>query len=73
MSFVPVYREDVNAPQRHHNRHKPKEPEARPLRVGDTEKPGPEGKRRIHTTASTTTSHLDHSTYTNILLERSHS
>ncbi|NP_001154097.1 telomere length and silencing protein 1 homolog [Oncorhynchus mykiss] len=36
------YREDVNAPQRHHNRHKPKEPEARPLRVGDTEKPGPE-------------------------------
>nr|ACQ57912.1 C9orf78 [Anoplopoma fimbria] len=34
------YREDVNAPQRHH-RHR-EEPKARPLRVGDTEKPGPE-------------------------------
>ncbi|XP_015244671.1 telomere length and silencing protein 1 homolog [Cyprinodon tularosa] len=34
------YHEDVNAPQRHH-RHK-EEPKARPLRVGDTEKPGPE-------------------------------
>lgn len=32
------YHEDVNAPQRH-NRHK-EEPKARPLRVGDTEKPG---------------------------------
>lgn len=38
-----VYHEDVNAPQRHH-RHR-EEPKARPLRVGDTEKPGPEGKR----------------------------
>lgn len=36
------YREDVNAPQRHHHRHKQEEPKARPLRVGDTEKPGPE-------------------------------
>lgn len=36
-----VYHEDVNAPQRH-NRHK-EEPKARPLRVGDTEKPGLEG------------------------------
>ncbi|XP_071379432.1 splicing factor C9orf78 homolog isoform X1 [Centroberyx affinis] len=34
------YREDVNAPQRHH-RHR-EEPKARPLRVGDTEKPGSE-------------------------------
>uniref|UniRef100_A0AAX7SRZ2 Telomere length and silencing protein 1 homolog n=1 Tax=Astatotilapia calliptera TaxID=8154 RepID=A0AAX7SRZ2_ASTCA len=34
------YHEDANAPQRHH-RHK-EEPKARPLRVGDTEKPGPE-------------------------------
>ncbi|KAK2902283.1 hypothetical protein Q8A73_012029 [Channa argus] len=34
------YHEDVNAPQRHH-RHR-EEPKARPLRVGDTEKPGPE-------------------------------
>ncbi|XP_076006992.1 splicing factor C9orf78 homolog isoform X2 [Genypterus blacodes] len=34
------YREDVNAPQRQH-RHR-EEPKARPLRVGDTEKPGPE-------------------------------
>ncbi|TNN55584.1 putative protein C9orf78 [Liparis tanakae] len=34
------YREDVNAPQRHH-RHR-EEPKARPLRVGDTENPGPE-------------------------------
>ncbi|KAM8886600.1 splicing factor C9orf78 homolog [Spinachia spinachia] len=34
------YREDVNAPQRH-QRHR-EEPKARPLRVGDTEKPGPE-------------------------------
>uniref|UniRef100_A0A3Q4AFY5 Uncharacterized protein n=1 Tax=Mola mola TaxID=94237 RepID=A0A3Q4AFY5_MOLML len=50
-SFVPTniavnyvqhnrYHEDVNAPQRHH-RHR-EEPKARPLRVGDTEKPGPE-------------------------------
>ncbi|KAA8592356.1 hypothetical protein FQN60_017811 [Etheostoma spectabile] len=36
------YHEDVNAPQRH-QRHR-EEPKARPLRVGDTEKPGPEGK-----------------------------
>lgn len=41
--FLSVYHEDVNAPQRHH-RHK-EEPKARPLRVGDTEKPGPEGMR----------------------------
>lgn len=34
------YHEDSNAPQRHH-RHR-EEPKARPLRVGDTEKPGPE-------------------------------
>ncbi|XP_075961119.1 splicing factor C9orf78 homolog [Anarhichas minor] len=34
------YREDVNAPQRHHRPRE--EPKARPLRVGDTEKPGPE-------------------------------
>ncbi|KAL6114426.1 uncharacterized protein ACO6RY_05198 [Pungitius sinensis] len=34
------YREDVNAPQRH-QRHR-EEPKARPLRVGDTENPGPE-------------------------------
>ncbi|CAF90174.1 unnamed protein product [Tetraodon nigroviridis] len=34
------YHEDMNAPQRHH-RHR-EEPKARPLRVGDTEKPGPE-------------------------------
>ncbi|XP_034025842.1 telomere length and silencing protein 1 homolog isoform X3 [Thalassophryne amazonica] len=34
------YHEDANAPQRHH-RHRD-EPKARPLRVGDTEKPGPE-------------------------------
>ncbi|KAM4615905.1 splicing factor C9orf78 homolog [Polymixia lowei] len=34
------YHEDVNAPQRHH-RHR-EEAKARPLRVGDTEKPGPE-------------------------------
>ncbi|KAM3874016.1 splicing factor C9orf78 homolog [Diretmus argenteus] len=34
------YREDVNAPQRHH-RHR-EEPKARPLRVGDTEKTVPE-------------------------------
>ncbi|XP_068617058.1 splicing factor C9orf78 homolog [Brachionichthys hirsutus] len=34
------YHEDANAPQRHH-RHR-EEPKARPLRVGDTEKPGPE-------------------------------
>ncbi|XP_061762667.1 splicing factor C9orf78 homolog [Nerophis ophidion] len=34
------YHEDANAPQRH-NRHR-EEPKARPLRVGDTEKPGPE-------------------------------
>ena len=40
--FFSVYHEDVNAPQRHH-RHR-EEPKARPLRVGDTEKPGPEGK-----------------------------
>lgn len=33
------YREDVNAPQRH-QRHREPEPKARPLRVGDTEKPG---------------------------------
>ncbi len=33
----------MNAPQRHH-RHR-EEPKARPLRVGDTEKPGPEGER----------------------------
>lgn len=32
------YREDVNAPQRRHR----EEPKARPLRVGDTEKPLPE-------------------------------
>lgn len=32
----------MNAPQRHH-RHR-EEPKARPLRVGDTEKPGPEGE-----------------------------
>ncbi|KAJ3604214.1 hypothetical protein NHX12_028955 [Muraenolepis orangiensis] len=37
------YREDPNAAQRHHHRHhRPEEPKARPLRVGDTEKPGPE-------------------------------
>uniref|UniRef100_A0A8C5NBJ5 Telomere length and silencing protein 1 homolog n=1 Tax=Gouania willdenowi TaxID=441366 RepID=A0A8C5NBJ5_GOUWI len=34
------YHEDASAAQRHH-RHK-EEPKARPLRVGDTEKPGPE-------------------------------
>lgn len=37
----------MNAPQRHH-RHR-EEPKARPLRVGDTEKPGPEGKQSVHT------------------------
>lgn len=36
------YREDSNAAQRHHRHHRPEEPKARPLRVGDTEKPGPE-------------------------------
>lgn len=45
VSLLSVYREDVNAPQRHLNRHNKEEPKARPLRVGDTEKPGPEGKR----------------------------
>ena len=35
-----VFHEDHNAPQR--RRHE--EPKARPLRVGDTEKPGPESK-----------------------------
>lgn len=38
----------MNAPQRHH-RHR-EEPKARPLRVGDTEKPGPEGKGVYTTT-----------------------
>lgn len=41
--FSSVYHEDANAPQRHH-RHR-EEPKARPLRVGDTEKPAPEGKK----------------------------
>lgn len=34
----------MNAPQRHH-RHR-EEPKVRPLRVGDTEKPGPEGEQK---------------------------
>jgi len=41
------YREDMNAPQRHHNRHR-EEPKARPLRVGDTEKPGPEVVEQVN-------------------------
>lgn len=40
-----VYHEDANAPQRHH-RHR-EEPKARPLRVGDTEKPAPECKKHV--------------------------
>ena len=42
-----VYREDPNAAQRHHRHHRPEEPKARPLRVGDTEKPGPEGESTL--------------------------
>ncbi|XP_077417914.1 splicing factor C9orf78 homolog [Vanacampus margaritifer] len=36
------YHEDSNAAQRHHRQREREEPKARPLRVGDTEKPGPE-------------------------------
>lgn len=50
--FLLVYHEDANAPQRHH-RHK-EEPKARPLRVGDTEKPGPEGLTQLSTIKSCT-------------------
>lgn len=38
VSFGPVYHEELNAPIRRNK----EEPKARPLRVGDTEKPEPE-------------------------------